>query len=58
MHIQHGGIRVFAMARSGKGGYYIFTEYGVAIDAELKSSRASLLMVPSEFQPAWLEGGL
>jgi hypothetical protein len=35
MHIRHGGVRVFAMARWSRGGYYNSTEYGVASDKEL-----------------------
>ena len=57
---------VYGMAASGfsrwpdgrKRATYIFTEYGVAIDVKLNFSRATLLMVSSEFQPTWLERGL
>ena len=58
MRTRHGGVRVFAMARWPQRGYYTFTEYGVAIGTKLKVAHATLLMVSSEFQPAWLEGGL
>ena len=57
---------VYDMAASGfsrwpdgrKRATYRFTEYGVAIDVKLNFSHVTLLMVASEFQPAWLEGGL
>jgi hypothetical protein len=57
---------VYDMAASGfsrwpdghKRATYDFTEYGVAIDVKLIFSLVTLLMASSEFQPAWLEGGL